>query len=91
MTFQNVINNLADFLKDPKGQNSSMRIAAIIVTTIVIFTWTYISIFETGELADIPMTVFYVVAFLWGSKQVQRFFEAKEIIEHEKNQLNENN
>ena len=75
------ISSIADFLKDPKGQNSSMRMAAIFVTFVITCVWVYSSVFEIDMgLADIPMSVFYVLAFLWGAKGIQRFIEMKEQI-----------
>lgn len=75
-----MLKSVAEFLKDPKGQLSSMRMAAIFATFIVLVVWAVSSLTEIPEgLADIPMTVVGLLALLWGAKQVQRFYETREV------------
>lgn len=66
-----------EFLSEPSGQKSSMRLMAVLTTLVVLIVWTYLS-FVGGEMVSIPNNIVHILMILWGAKQIQRFLEGEE-------------
>jgi hypothetical protein len=61
-------------LKDDSGRWSSMRIMAVVVTSIVLLVWTILCITEK-KMVDIPPGVLGLLFTLWLGKVSQKFAE----------------
>lgn len=68
---------ILEFLSEPSGQKSSMRLMAVLTTLVVLTVWTYLS-FAGGQMVSIPNNMIHLLMILWGAKQVQRFLEGQE-------------